>query len=334
MTAAVAPDMTLSTPPWRKAKVGFGDLVALTLRQHRTALSAIVLVYVLYGLLIQVSGGEAAIGDWRFDPRLFDPALAGLVAVFWGAPLLAAEYEQHTNLLVWSQDVSPRRWLVAKLTLLGGTVVVLSTLLTLLVRDQIAREYHAYQGPAPWNAPFGLVGFEAWVPLAIAYALFGLFFGVAVGAVWRRTIVAMSVTLIGFGAIRYLIADQLRPWLLGHLNTPIRYIIPLTTSPPTPAELNSQPGMNDYIVNGGLYLTRTGQAVQVQFPGPCSYVDGNDPDAFVHCMTAKGYVSVGEDYQPYTRLLTFQLVELAIYVVFIAACLGFVVWTMRRKASI
>lgn len=334
MTTVSAPHVVLSTPSRRKARIGFGDLIALTVRQHRLGLSAIVLTYVLYGLLVQVSGGEVAIGDWRFDPRLFDPALAGLVAVFWGAPLLAAEYEQHTNLLVWSQDVSPMRWLVAKLTLLGSAVVVLSTALTLLVHNQIVREYRPYRWPAPWNAPFGLVGFEAYVPLAIAYALFGLLFGVAVGAVWRRTIIAMPVTLIGFGAIRYLIAGQLRPWLLGHLIAPIRYTIPLTTSPPTPAQLSGEPGMNDHIVDGGLYLTRTGQAIPIRVPNVCSFVDGNVPGAFVHCMRARGFVSVGEDYQPYRRLLTFQLVELAIYAVFIAVCVGFVMWTMHRKASI
>lgn len=336
MTATSTPHVALSTAPRRKAKVGFGDLVALTLRQHRLALSAIVLVYVLYGLLVQLSDGETAIGFWRFDPRLFDPALAALVAMFWGAPLLAAEHEQHTNQLVWSQDVSPLRWLVAKLTVLGGTVVVLSTLLTLLVHDQIVRGYHADDWPPPWDAPFGIVGFEAWVPLAIAYALFGLVFGVAVGAIWRRTIIATPVTLIGFGAIRYLIAAQLRPWLLGHLIPPIHYTIPLTTWPPTPSQLASQPGMNDYVVNSNLGLTKTGQMVQLPVPNTCWFADGNgtDPDAYVDCMRAKGIVAFGEDYQPYDRLISFHLAELAIYVVLIAACLGFVMWTMRRKASV
>src|ERR1700677_4999172 len=43
---------------------------------------------------------------------LIAPALAGM---FWGAPLVAREYENGTYRLVWTQSSSRARWLAAKL---------------------------------------------------------------------------------------------------------------------------------------------------------------------------------------------------------------------------
>jgi len=43
---------------------------------------------------------------------LLAPALIG---VFWGAPLIAREFEQGTQRLVWNQSVSRGRWLTVKL---------------------------------------------------------------------------------------------------------------------------------------------------------------------------------------------------------------------------
>jgi hypothetical protein len=333
VTAATAPGasagVALSAPPRRKPKVGFGDLVALTVRQQRMALILTALAYVLFGLLVVLSKGRVTLGDWQFDPKTFAPAFAGLIAVFWGAPLLATEYEQRTHLLVWSQDVSAMRWLIAKLALLGGAVVVLAGLLDLVVGLQSADRY--ITGYSQFNpvAAFGEVGYETWPPLALAYAVFGFFLGVAVGAVCRRIVAAMGFTLVGFVVIRTLINIELRPWLLAHLITPVRAAWPMaswgTSNPNAPAV----PGPNDYMVNIQLWLGKPGQVLD--FPTACEPVTGDK--AIAQCMINNGVVSEATDYQPYARLHVFQSVELGIYLVLIIACVWLAVWSVRRLRS-
>lgn len=334
MTAATAPGasagVALSTPPWRKPKVGFGDLVALTLRQQRLALILTVLAYVLFGLLVVLSNGRVTLGHWVFDPKDFTPAFAGLIAVFWGAPLLATEYEQRTHLLVWSQDVSAMRWLIAKLALLGGTVVVLAGLLDLVVGIQAADVYisgFSYFNPL---GAFGEIGYETWLPLALAYAVFGFFLGVAVGAVCRRIVAAMGFTLVGFVAVRALINIELRPWLLAHLMPPVRGIWPLADWDKPGPNAAAMPGPNDYLVNMQLWLGKSGQALD--FPTACAQTGGSD-QAFVQCMIHNGVVSEGTDYQTYARLHVFQSVELAVYLGLIVVSVWLAVWSVRRLRS-
>jgi hypothetical protein len=334
VTAATAPGastgVALAAPPRRKPKVGFGDLLALTVRQQRMTLILTVLAYVLFGLLVVLSKGRVVLGDWRFDPKTFTPAFAGLIAVFWGAPLLATEYEQRTHLLVWSQDVSAMRWLVAKLALLGGAVVVLAGLLDLVVGSQVADTY--ITGYSQFNpvAAFGDIGYETWPPLALAYALFGFFLGVAVGAVCRRIVAAMGFTLVGFVAIRTLINIELRPWLLGHLMAPVRAVWPMAAWGVSNPNAPAVPGPNDYLVDHLLWLGKSGQVLD--FPTACEQNTASDK-AFAQCMINNGVVSEGTDYQPYARLHLFQSVELGIYLVLIVVCVWLAVWSVRRVRS-
>ncbi|HEY2699525.1 MAG TPA: hypothetical protein VGJ45_28975 [Pseudonocardiaceae bacterium] len=322
----------LAAPPRRKPTVGFGDLVALTVRQHRLAIGLSVLGYVLFGLLIVLSHGHVAFGHWwTFDPKVFTPVPAGLIAVFLGAPLLAGEYERQTNLLVWSQDVTPLRWLLAKLTVLGGLVMVLATLLAIVVNTQTPNGYGGSNyGAFNPLAMFHIVGYETWLPLSLAYAVFGFLLGVAVGGLARRTVTAMGITLVGFVAIRFLIANLLWPWLLAHLIAPIRVTWPIAdwiTPNPNSA---SGAGPLDYVLNNQLWLTASGQSVDV--PPACYSVQDIKP--FGECLIRNGVASSGEAFQPLSRLLAFESVELASYVVLIAICLAITIWSVRRKVSI
>jgi hypothetical protein len=46
-------------------------------------------------------------------------AVPALLGIFWGAPLVAREFETGTDRLAWTQGVSRSRWLITKLSL-GG----------------------------------------------------------------------------------------------------------------------------------------------------------------------------------------------------------------------
>jgi ABC-type transport system involved in multi-copper enzyme maturation permease subunit len=58
------------------------------------------------------------------------PLFAG---VFWGAPLVAREFELGTYRLAWTQSVSRTRWITTKLTAILLTTAIAMALLTILV---------------------------------------------------------------------------------------------------------------------------------------------------------------------------------------------------------
>ncbi|HEX8929502.1 MAG TPA: transporter, partial [Actinomycetota bacterium] len=95
----------------------------------------------------------------------FLPLLAGL---FWGAPLVAREFEHGTHRLVWTQGVSRTRWALAKFGLVGGGVVLLAAGFALLVTwwrlplDQASGRQYLMPGSI-----YDLIG-----PVPIGYALF------------------------------------------------------------------------------------------------------------------------------------------------------------------
>src|SRR5665213_2663361 len=52
-----------------------------------------------------------------------------LVGAFWGAPLIAREFENGTHRLAWTQSVTRARWLATKLGVVGLASVAVSGLL-------------------------------------------------------------------------------------------------------------------------------------------------------------------------------------------------------------
>ncbi|MGH9171962.1 MAG: ABC transporter permease [Acidimicrobiales bacterium] len=156
-----------------------------------------------------------------------------LVGVFWGAPLVARELESGTYRLAWTQSVTRSRWIVVRLAMLAGIVVVVTGLLSIAVTW--------WQSPLDrYNfSPFA--NFDARDLVPVAYAAFALMLGALLGTVVKRTLVAMAGTIVGFVVVRYLIGQYLRPYLL----TPLRASSPLqltltpsgqsrTINPPNP----------------------------------------------------------------------------------------------------
>jgi ABC-type transport system involved in multi-copper enzyme maturation permease subunit len=190
--------------PVERGPVGFLDLTCLVWRQHRwliggTVVAALVLFGTMLvndaqvtgqnfytcraacgGSILGVFGSHSAVGDLQ---ATFVAAFGLVIAVFWAAPLIAREYEQRTNLLAWSQDVSPLRWLVGKVVpmvvVAVGVAVALGTAVILL-----GHKFHSLE-PVEYP-PFSGLRFEQSVPLQVAYALFGFALGLLASAVLRR----------------------------------------------------------------------------------------------------------------------------------------------------
>lgn len=161
------------------------NLLWLTWRQHRMALIA-------GGLLVVLS----QLKGWMLTGEL---VLAGFVAVFWGAPLVAREFEQRTHVFAWSQDVSPGRWLFLRTAPLLVVAAVLAGVLGI-----VGSARSEARGP---SMPL----FELWPPLQVAYVLFGLALGVMFSALTRRTVPSMGLTLAVFALVRTGVALLVRP---------------------------------------------------------------------------------------------------------------------------
>jgi hypothetical protein len=139
----------------------------------------------------------------------------GLLGAFWGAPLVAREFEAGTHRLAWTQSVSRTRWTVVKLTVVGLGAAATAGLLSLAV-GWWARPLDRAAGD-----PFASFDGRGVVPAA--HAAFAFVLGAAIGLLIRRSVPAMAATLAAYLAVRLSFALTVRPVLL----TPVHYDVPL-----------------------------------------------------------------------------------------------------------
>ena len=114
-----------------------------------------------------------------------------LVGLFWGAPLVAAEAEAGTTQFAWMQSVTRKRWLVVKIgwMLLAAAIWggVISALVTWWASPTNAEQLNQFD-----PGRFDIMGI---VP--VGYSVFAVALGVTAGALLRRTLPALAVTLAG-----------------------------------------------------------------------------------------------------------------------------------------
>ncbi len=132
-----------------------------------------------------------------------------LVGLFWGAPLVAAEAEAGTTQFAWMQSVTRRHWLVVKIgwMLLAAAIWggVISALVTWWSSPNNAEQLNQFN---PGR-------FDIMDLVPVAYSLFAMALGIAAGALIRRVLPAMAVTLAGFIGVRVVVALWLRPHYLS-----------------------------------------------------------------------------------------------------------------------
>ncbi|MFF2409315.1 ABC transporter permease subunit [Streptomyces sp. NPDC058092] len=123
--------------------------------------------------------------------------LPAFVGIFVAGPVIAQEMESGTYRLAWSQSVTPTRWLAAKLAV--PAVVTLASVSVLSAAcawararaDSVDQESDLYS-----REVYGSMG-----TVPVGYALCMLALGALAGLVLRRTVAAMVVTVIGYGAL-------------------------------------------------------------------------------------------------------------------------------------
>ncbi|MGP3635004.1 hypothetical protein ACTU45_16795 [Streptomyces sp. 24-1644] len=140
---------------------------------------------------------QAQVQDVQGWGGLLMLVLPAVVGAFVAGPMIARELESGTNRLAWSQSVSPARWLAAKL----AVPAVLTLIVTTVLSAAFAWFWSTTDSPVYENrwsdrAVYGAIG-----AVPVAYALFGLALGALAGLLVRRTVVAMSVTVLATGLV-------------------------------------------------------------------------------------------------------------------------------------
>jgi hypothetical protein len=252
------------------------------------------------------------------------PVLAGL---FWGAPLVAAELENGSTPFAWMQSVTRRRWLAVKTgwMLLAAAVWggVISALVTWWSGPKNALDLDAFN-----PGRFDIMGI---VP--VAYAVFAMALGIAAGALLRRTLPAMAVTLAGFIAVRALITLLLRSHYMSAVT--VFYKVTSGFTPPgsfwsltsgivgpngLPIDLNTNGNGNPVYGVPATYL-----------PASCTQVSRGAFTPPASCVQAVSHFRGFLTYQPADRYWTFQGIETGIFVVLAAALIAVTAVTLLRR---
>ncbi|RJQ82823.1 hypothetical protein D5S17_01025 [Pseudonocardiaceae bacterium YIM PH 21723] len=153
-------------------------------------------------------------------------ALPGLIGLFLGAPMFARDLEQGTHVLAFTQSVGRARWMVTKL--LVGLVPALSMLLVL--QWLVSRWLVSARDLGPLiTGPYEPLTFVSANVTPLAFTLFVFCLGAFLGALTRRTLSGMTITLGVFVAGWAALLSMRTVWF-----PPVRVLSDLDYSPSGP----------------------------------------------------------------------------------------------------
>jgi ABC-type transport system involved in multi-copper enzyme maturation permease subunit len=284
---------------------------------------------------------------------VFIPIILGL---FWGVPFLAREYADGTNKLIWTQSVSRKKWLTIKLTwALAGTVITAGAFVALdtwWFKTSNALNLDRFQ-----TLQFSSQGIEL-----IGCAVFAVALGIMFGAWFRRTMVALGVTLFVLIAIVVVIVPNfIRPYY----ETPLSYKASLLSNsiPGTTVSINgrqltsssgpisgaalvvsqgpvnsqnqpldtSNPPKQCIVTNPGGGVGSVGKRAAIASGNPMPIISMNGgPAISVDCLNTLGY-KMQVKYQPSYRYWDFQRIEAAMYLALSVIPIGATYWLVLRR---
>jgi hypothetical protein len=262
-----------------------------------------------------------------------------IIGVFWGAPLIAREFETGTFRLVWTQSITRARWMASKLMLPGLAAVAVTEGLSLMYGWWAAPIGHAARVAAISDfplgmGPFSLLAFDAHGLVPLGYAAFGFTLGVTAGVVFRRTLPAMAVTLALFAAVQVAMPLLIRP----HLFPPAHLIQSLAEN--FSGQQNAAPGgrfsftldhvdgePGAWIFSSGA-VDAAGRPVSIM-PAACAQAAARNGDP-MPCLASHG-IGIGVRYQPTSRYWPIQGAETGIYLALVLALAGSCYWRIGRR---
>jgi ABC-2 family transporter protein len=264
---------------------------------------------------------------------LATPALLG---IFWGAPLIARELETGTYRLAWNQSVTRTRWLTVKLALTGLAAMAFTEALSLMHAwwaDPISKAIALGGGASVFSGNrFSWLTFASHGITPLGYAAFAFALGTAVGALIRRTVPAMAVTL----AIFALVQVPMPVWIRPNLLPPAQTIATLDAAQVNYGSFTASaiPGQPAAWVVSSHAIDAAGQPVTAM---PASCVPTFSPSTNYkgdpgQCMDKLGIREV-VDYQPASRYWPIQLIETGIFLTLALALAWFCFWLLGRRRA-
>jgi hypothetical protein len=258
-------------------------------------------------------------------------AVPGLIGMFWGAPLVAREFETGTFRLAWTQGITRTRWLAVKIGVVGALSMAVAGLLSLMVTW--------------WSTPIQKVATDRITPglfhaggiAPVGYAAFGFVLGVTAGMLISRTLPAMALTL----AIFYGITQFGMPWVQPHLIAPVQTTSALSIASLTETGVDNsgnlvvqtQPGIPGAWILSSQIITPTGRPASTEpATRPCTENgSGQTCDAYIASLHLRQTVT----YQPASRYWPLQWYDTAILLALALALIlaGLCVLRIRPRRS-
>lgn len=278
---------------------------------------------------IQSSTDQLLVNDLVPDAMLFLPILFGL---FWGVPLIAKEYVEGTDLLIWTRSVSRRKWLTLKLVwIMTATVIFVGAFAALTT-------WWSKTPNALNSSRFDVSSFSTQGIAPIAYSIFAVAVGAMLGAWFRRLMIALGVTLALLIAII----------LVGVPN----FVRPHYMAPATVTASMAQNALDSKLPSGAWELShyvegKNGQIFsRLEFPDyppkcqtlvqeQATLVEGAQPgqgtiNSVNSCLTNAGFHQVGT-FQPSYRYWKFQWIESGLYLGMAAVAVGATYWLVLKR---
>jgi hypothetical protein len=250
-----------------------------------------------------------------------------LVGLFWGAPLVAAEAEAGTTQFAWMQSVTRKHWLVVKMGWMLVAAAIWGGVISVLVT------WWSSPSNAEQLNQFNPGRFDIMDLVPVAYSLFAMALGIAAGALIRRVLPAMAVTLAGFIAVRVAVTLWLRPHYMSAVT-----VFYKATSGFTPrgafwqiaqgvvgpnGQTLAQPSNTPYI--DGVPITA--------LPGSCEPVasSAGPVNPTGSCLQALSHFRAYLTYQPADRFWTFQGIESGIFLALAFALVAVTAVVLLRR---
>jgi hypothetical protein len=250
------------------------------------------------------------------------PAVLGL---FWGAPLVASELETGTSQFAWMQSVTRKRWLAVT----AGEMLLVAAVWGGAVSALVTW----------WSGPDNALQLDQFKPgrfdimgiVPVGYALFAMALGLCAGALLRRTLPAIAVTLAGFIVVRAAVTLWLRPHYLSAITVTYKLF-----SPFTPTGSYWQLAQGTRFPGGGLVPAPNGAEVDGiplgSLPAACAAAARGVPPG-PSCRQALAAFHGFITYQPASRYWAFQGIEFGIFAALAAVGIAVTaVVVLRRDA--
>ncbi len=345
-------------------------MIWLTWRQLRAQTAAVAALAVAFALVLAATGRRLA--DLATTYRdVFDHLTANdrhlfyagivvvavapvVIGVFWGAPLVARELEAGTHRLVWTQSVTRTRWLAVKL---GGTALAAAVavgVLTLAVTwwsQPLDGALSSTHGSLP--ARLTPVSFAMRGIVPVGYAVFAVVLGATLGAVFRRSLPAMAVTLL----VVVFVQIAVPTWVRAHLAPTAEQTVTFDrerldgisigdTGPGSPLRITVNTGVAGSWVLSNETVDADGRATDLPSwfgaclpaPPPPGTTEGpvksRGPDTITACfqrLNAEGYRQ-HVVYQPAKHFWPLQWAETGLYLLVSGLLAGFCFWWVRRAS--